>query len=311
MWARRFLPAVVAGVAAVALLVSGCASPSHGSSWSGGAASPEATSSAAASAYPGVEASPESGGTPDASPTAEATKVIVEIRDQVVPQRTSTGFRADVGYPRDEWGAKEYAKELINKSARPFWVSYFDARQPQLHEALLEQRYVYGGTSYPSKCLPSDQVVTSLSARAFYCAQDGVPAVLGYLYLPSGSYWKIWESMQADDANVIGALLASNLYSYYTVQVFATQLKLPGLSDGQTKVMAACLTGIWTRASYPGSEATPARTNAAIKLFESNVGLPVEGEPDDGLLKGAFDDGFINGSVARCGNNYWPGSQWK
>lgn len=300
----------MAAIVLVVMTAAGCSGKTGTSEWNEGAP-PASAPSAAPTAAAASSAAPAPIDTVTApAPTQSAVKAVT-IANAVVPQANpkSTGFRwTSPGTPRDGFTAANFGEEAIRKGIDPLWSNWLNSNT-NLHDLLINVRVVKGGTAYTSQCSP-DQKVVAGSPRAFLCpADDPDQKSPGILWLPSETYYQIWVAtpFSAAEQNFVGVVVAADLHAYGIMQTLIMELNLPVPSGAAAQQVTACYAGIATRAIYPGTEIKSAPIDAALGIIRAGVGL--DGTADKATIKAAYDNGLVNGDVAKCGQ-YWPGTTW-
>jgi hypothetical protein len=299
--------AVALCAAALTLTLTAC-----GPKFDGHSKQQPAASTAATSAPPPVSGSTSPSATPAASAAATPAAAVkaVEFSFKAVV-RTGPGFRSGVGVVSDEYAAGEYAKDAF-KALDAFWSAAF-SNAGYTWGLPAQWRIARNNLTYASNCTGGE--VTS-SSPIFYCPQDGDSQVHGIVYLPSQTYWTVMHAQPTPVLrNFIGAMVAAYVFAHHVTHMLALKLELPSLGDGDSRLFAACLTGIWVQSTYPPDEFKPVNgvdpLNASITAFYAAVGTRHDVLPIEADVKAAFDTGLVSMSVAMCGNDHWPGSTWQ
>jgi hypothetical protein len=303
----------VGALAIVTLALAGC-SDTRNQSGEGTAPPPATTATGTQPA-----GSPAGTTPPPANPSAASNIKVVVLGDSQLAAKDprGTGLRPESAI-KDAWLAGRYGEKVF-KAAQDVWVAWIDANpSSRVHWAQAAPRIAYPGDTYNTNCPNGGPVLAGTPEkpqRGFYCAPDGADPVIGVPYLPSYTFYHIWQGLPAEQANFVGALVAANVYSYHLAQVLQEQLGLPVLSPGAARLVTACYTGIWTRAVYPGAEIKPEWYTQALLVIQKGVGLPLgagEAEPTTEQLAASFGNGLVGGKVSLCGQGgSWPGTEWK
>jgi predicted metalloprotease len=263
---------------------------------------------------PAGNANPTASVSPTTSPSAAPTPQQVAFK-ATIPIRTGPGFRSGAGDADQEYDAGQYSLDAF-RALTAFWQGMFT--NAGYTWGMTQPTLVQNSLTFSTKC--SQVGTVTPTSPLFYCPSDGDTQVHGFIYLPTATFWTAVQSQPTQVLrNFAAAVMVANLFSYNVISMFVINLKLPSLGDGQARLMASCLTGVWVHAAYPADEFDPQKyggvepLNASIAAFDDSVGLKPSGGglPPFQAVKSAFDAGFNSLSVAACGNAYWVNTTWK